>query len=136
MVQPIEKLSSKNTCWRLDRNVGKTEVDVDEIIRQRKKKLETDPNYQQKDFDADFIRYKILNLAPEKSEKSPEMSSVDAQPNNDNPFGVDDDTSFSFSFRSDYSFPDSNKHISDKSFADDLSEMNFLTDGSRTSFFR
>lgn len=133
-MQPVEKFSSKNAILRLDRSVDKPEVDFDEIIRQRKVKLKIDVNYKQQDFDMDYIRYKILKIAPENPEKLPETSSVDPQPSCEESLWPDDDALFSFS--NEFSFPDSNKYYNDESFADNLSEMNFVTDESRTSFFR
>lgn len=105
--QSFGKASSKNVFARVPRSDGKPEVDVDEIMEKCAQRLKTDANYKTRDYDLDYIRYKILKIQPEK------MNKAKIPDENDSMFSENDEH-----------------------FALETDNFNFATQESRTQFFR
>lgn len=89
---------------RLD---GKPEVDFNEIMEKCAQRINSDPNYKKRDYDLDYIRYKILKIQPEKMNKQK----------------IPDENDSMFS-------------DNDENFALEMDNFNFATPVSRTQFFR
>lgn len=105
--QSFGKVSSKNIFARVPRSDGKSEKDFGEIMEKCAQRLKTDANYKKKDYDLDYIRYKILKLQPEKMNKT------------------------KISDENDSIFSENDEH-----FALEMDNFNFATQDSRTQFFR
>lgn len=64
--QAVNRVSLNNVFSRISCNEKKSEVHADELLRQCKERLRTDPNYNSNDYDMDYIRLRVLKFVPEK----------------------------------------------------------------------